>query len=64
MESNIPIANEINVQEANQESQETEIEYIVCGLSVSSSSESLELLSIVHQVSSGVSIYWVFGVLS
>jgi len=53
-ESSIPITNEIYVQEDNQIGQETQIKSIVITPIVSSSSESLEFLAMLHQISCGV----------
>jgi len=50
MESSIRITNETNVYENDQEIQETEIESIVATPSMSSSSESIEFLVILHQI--------------
>ena len=54
-ESSTPITDEINVHEDNHNSQETGVESIVGIPSVSSSSESLKFLAMLHKVNSGVS---------
>ena len=52
-----PISDEIYIHKKNQESQETKIEFIPI---VSSSNQSLEFLTMVHQVSSGITSFSVF----
>jgi len=54
-ESSTPITDEINVHEDNHNSQETGVESIVGIPSVSSPSESLKFLVMLHKVNSGVS---------
>ena len=57
MESSAPITDEINVHEENYNSQETNFESIIVTLSVSSPSESLEFLVMLHKVNFGVSSF-------
>jgi len=57
VKSSTHITDESYVYEDDQESQETEIESIVATLSMSFSSESLEFIAMLHEVSSGVSSF-------
>ena len=57
VESSTLIAAEINVQEDDQDSQETKIKSIIATFSVSSSTELLEFLAMIHQVIFGVSSF-------
>ena len=57
MESSAPITNEINIHDDNHYSEETKVESILVIHSVSSSSESLEFLVMLHKVNYEVSSF-------
>jgi len=56
-DTSTPTPDETYIHEENQESQETEIESIITTPSMSSSSESLEFLAMLYQVSSAISSF-------